>query len=260
MIVLRASRAASASASAAAVLLPAPQRRLAGLACAMSVDTPPAARAAAVPGIEVERKFLLPDDPESMEALRERILGKGGSLIKQICFTDSYYDSPTFVLTLADHWLRQRDGAWELKVPGQHVGGTAVYTELETEPEIAALLAQQLLQQQHGSPSVSLAELVEQHRIEPCATFGTTRESYSLPGGYHVDLVSRTALPASDASLSAYQSRDSACARTIAAASCLNQPDMTVDYGDANGSIQSECTWCTYRTWRRLGTVLARSK
>jgi thiamine-triphosphatase len=137
----------------------------------------------------VERKFLLPVDPDSLEALRRRIVAKGGALIKRISFEDSYFDSPSYSLTLGDHWLRQRDGAWELKVPGRHVGGTAVYTELETEPEIASALAKQL---EIPAPPTSLDELLEQCCIAPFATFGTTRESFSLPldGGYHIDLVS----------------------------------------------------------------------
>lgn len=136
--------------------------------------------------IEVERKFLLPDDPDGLEALRARIVAKGGTLTKQISFEDSYFDSPSYALTMADHWLRQRDGAWELKVPGRHVGGTAVYTELETEEVIAAALARHL----KVPEPFSLGDLLLQHTIEPCATFGTTRESFSLPGGYHIDLVS----------------------------------------------------------------------
>eukprot|EP01043_Picozoa_sp_COSAG02_P065568 COSAG02_NODE_9936_length_2070_cov_2.313039_3_plen_199_part_00 len=165
------------------------QWRFRHLVLAMSTGVPGGsspAHAAGAPGIEVERKFLLPGDPDSLEALRGRIVDRGGTLLKKITFEDSYFDSPSYSLTLADHWLRQRDGAWELKVPGRHVGGTAVYTELETEAEIAGALAQQL---KVPGPA-SLGDLLSQHSIEPCATFGTTRESFSLPGGYHIDLVS----------------------------------------------------------------------
>eukprot|EP01044_Picomonas_judraskeda_P016451 COSAG03_NODE_2927_length_2350_cov_90.655709_2_plen_347_part_00 len=161
------------------------RRRLLPLVQAMSTG----ASAAQPPAIEVERKFLLPVDADSLEALRRRIVAKGGALIKRISFEDSYFDSPSYSLTLGDHWLRQRDGAWELKVPGRHVGGTAVYTELETELEIASALAKQL---EIPAPPASLDELLAQCCIAPCATFGTTRESFSLPldGGYHIDLVS----------------------------------------------------------------------
>ncbi len=165
------------------------RRRFGHLVRAMSTEVPggsSAAHAAEAPGIEVERKFLLPGDPETLEALRGRIVAKGGTLLKKISFEDSYFDSPSYSLTLADHWLRQRDGAWELKVPGRHVGGTAVYTELETEAEIAVALARQL----KVSEPLALADLLARHSIEPCATFGTTRESFSVPGGYHIDLVS----------------------------------------------------------------------
>ena len=165
------------------------QRRFGHLLHTMSTGVPggsSAAHAAETPGIEVERKFLLPGDPVSLDALRGRIVAKGGTLLRKITFEDSYFDSPSYSLTLADHWLRQRDGAWELKVPGHHVGGTAVYTELETEAEIAGALAQQL----KVPGPLSLGDLLSEHSIEPCATFGTTRESFSLPGGYHIDLVS----------------------------------------------------------------------
>ena len=153
-------------------------------AAADAALSPPAAA-----GIEVERKFLLPDSPAALEALRETINSQGGALLKKITFTDAYYDSPGFDLTLKDFWLRQRDGAWELKVPGQHVGGTAVYTELETEPEIAAAIAGQLPATAGGAAATgtaTLSEILAQHTIEPCATFGTVRESYSLPGDFHV--------------------------------------------------------------------------
>ena len=129
------------------------RRRLLPLVQAMSTG----ASAAQPPAIEVERKFLLPVDADSLEALRRRIVAKGGALIKRISFEDSYFDSPSYSLTLGDHWLRQRDGAWELKVPGRHVGGTAVYTELETELEIASALAKQL---EIPAPPASLDELL----------------------------------------------------------------------------------------------------
>eukprot|EP01047_Picozoa_sp_COSAG01_P044095 COSAG01_NODE_3963_length_5491_cov_83.216617_5_plen_105_part_00 len=35
----------------------------------------------------------------------------------------AYFDTPSFRLTLADMWLRKRDGVWELKIPGAHVDG-----------------------------------------------------------------------------------------------------------------------------------------
>lgn len=183
--------------AAASPLLPAVLRRQLHLQRALHMAHTPGARAtpadAATPaaGIEVERKFLLPDSPEALEALRETIVAKGGALLKKITFTDSYWDSPGYDLTLKDFWLRQRDGAWELKVPGQHIGGTAVYTELETEPEIAAAVAAQLPATAEGVAATgaqTLCELLAQHTIEPCATFGTVRESFSLPGGFHVDL------------------------------------------------------------------------
>ena len=80
-------------------------RRLAATAAALPMATTPLARTSSV---EVERKFkLLPKD---LEGLRQRILAQGGQLLAQKSFTDSYHDTASFALTLADHWLRQRDG------------------------------------------------------------------------------------------------------------------------------------------------------
>jgi hypothetical protein len=39
------------------------------------------------------------------------------------CAVAAYFDTPSFRLTLADMWLRKRDGVWELKIPGAHVDG-----------------------------------------------------------------------------------------------------------------------------------------
>ena len=157
--------------------------------CRRSMAHTPASRvrdlATDWPGIEVERKFLLPED---MGGLRALIEARGGELVAEKSFTDSYFDGPGFALTLADYWLRRRDSQWELKVPGQHVGGTAVYTEVEEEGAIAVALTALLAGGEKGDGRLLLADVVKVHQLEPCATFGTVRQSFAVPGGFHIDL------------------------------------------------------------------------
>ncbi|KAJ8277531.1 hypothetical protein GJAV_G00076230 [Gymnothorax javanicus] len=61
--------------------------------------------------VEVERKFLC--DPGIKDKLRDI----GAVCVDQRRFHDQYFDSPDFVLTLNDVWLRCRQGCWELKCP-----------------------------------------------------------------------------------------------------------------------------------------------
>ncbi len=50
--------------------------------------------------------------------------------IGQQQFRDQYFDSPDFILTLKDFWLRRREGLWELKSPA--VSGTTPDNDTET--------------------------------------------------------------------------------------------------------------------------------
>ncbi|XP_044276837.1 thiamine-triphosphatase [Varanus komodoensis] len=79
------------------------------------MDAAAAGKGAAEPAsglIEVEQKFLSgPDTAEKLVAL-------GATLDGILTFRDRYYDRADYRLTLADHWLREREGAgWELKCP-----------------------------------------------------------------------------------------------------------------------------------------------
>ncbi|XP_061444859.1 thiamine-triphosphatase isoform X2 [Rhineura floridana] len=71
--------------------------------------------------IEVEQKFLFgPDTVEKLVTL-------GATLEGCVSFCDRYYDTSDWRLTLADHWLRERQGAgWELKCPPQPREGSRV--------------------------------------------------------------------------------------------------------------------------------------
>ena len=59
--------------------------------------------------IEVERKFLLTQDT------RDRLSSLGGILTARKHLHDTYYDTGEHLLVQQDHWLRKRNGHWELK-------------------------------------------------------------------------------------------------------------------------------------------------
>ena len=126
--------------------------------------------------IEVERKFLFPDDIE------EKLHDHGAVAKQQKSFIDIYYDTPRHELTLADHWLRQRQGSWQLKVPPSqrlHSNTTAQYREHENEDDILQALLSILDLAPAKRPS-SMEEFVTLFDCKPFATFQTRRTSYSL--------------------------------------------------------------------------------
>ncbi|KAJ6653080.1 hypothetical protein lerEdw1_010166 [Lerista edwardsae] len=74
--------------------------------------------------IEVEQKFLYGPGTE------EKLAALGATLQGTASFRDKYYDTPDWRLTLADHWLREREGAgWELKRPPQSGSGRSQAAE-----------------------------------------------------------------------------------------------------------------------------------
>lgn len=81
--------------------------------------------------IEIEKKFLLTD------AQKEKLLEKA-EFLGEKTFVDVYYDTPEYVLTKNDIWLRARDGKFELKLPLQKNGSglTNQYHEIEGEEKI----------------------------------------------------------------------------------------------------------------------------
>ena len=73
------------------------------------VKTPPQKS----PTIEIERKFIVPED------YHEKLLAHGFSRenVYDEVLVDKYYDTCEYALLKKDHWLRQRNGDWELKYP-----------------------------------------------------------------------------------------------------------------------------------------------
>ena len=65
------------------------------------------------PQIEIERKFIVPDN------YHERLTAQGFKIQQEFdeILVDKYYDIYEHSLMKEDHWLRQRNGDWELKYP-----------------------------------------------------------------------------------------------------------------------------------------------
>ena len=125
--------------------------------------------------IEIEKNFdLRPGDKE--------LIIKDAKFIGRRRFTDVYYDTQDYKLTMNDFWLRQCDGKWELKVPVKNVAtrDEAIdrYHELENEEDIAKELK--------TSFKISFGEALKDKTIISFATIITKRETYQK-GEFHLD-------------------------------------------------------------------------
>lgn len=130
--------------------------------------------------IEVEHKFVV--GPHTQAALASLGAAREGC----VSFKDIYYDTNEHTISFQDLWLRQRDGAWQLKHPVQkHASKPATdqYRELESEKDILnhlvtseALLSD--LEQRHQQ--LSLERLVSEGELVSIAEFVTTRETWLL--------------------------------------------------------------------------------
>ncbi len=89
--------------------------------------------------IEVERKFVVPADFASV------LPQHGFNLVKEFeeTLADDYFDNGEYALIQADHWLRRRNGDWELKYPivGCYQESTTRYHETSDADDILAKLA-----------------------------------------------------------------------------------------------------------------------
>ncbi len=125
--------------------------------------------------IEVERNFDL------REGEKEKLI-EGAKFLGKKEFTDVYFDTNDLKLSLNDHWLRTRDGKWELKVPLNKDKmavdrKTDQYREIEDEKQILLELNLDL---------ENLTASLTDKGYEPIATIKTTRESYQN-GEFHLD-------------------------------------------------------------------------
>ncbi|XP_073687286.1 thiamine-triphosphatase isoform X2 [Garra rufa] len=132
--------------------------------------------------VEVERKFVC--DAEVMGKLQDI----GAKCIGQRQFRDQYFDSPDFILTLKDFWLRCREGLWELKCPA--VSGTTPDNDTETLcTRYREITSFPLIQSEVG-------RIIKEHTAEGSESnssqkFKTERCSYMLEretGAVRVDL------------------------------------------------------------------------
>jgi len=124
--------------------------------------------------IEVEKKFIL-------SHLDKERLVDGAEFVSRRVFTDIYYDTNSFSLTLNDRWLRSREGRFELKIP-LHQGAKRLadqYDELEDEQMIRNALNLAL--------AGSMASDLEKAGYSLFCVCRTTREKYKR-GPFTIDL------------------------------------------------------------------------
>ena len=113
-----------------------------GLTSALAPAPAPAPIMPALPAVEVEVKFA---PPAGLEARLQRLCAEPP--LRKL-MRDIYWDAPGHALTAADHWLRERDGRWELKAPTpaapNRVAGELrvdCYDEWTAWPDISRALA-----------------------------------------------------------------------------------------------------------------------
>jgi adenylate cyclase class IV len=125
--------------------------------------------------IEVEKKFLLSGDEEAR-------LIEGAQLISEKVINDSYYDNNDYDITLANMWLRQRDNAFELKVPLRVSDNRTVdqFREITDQLQIAVML---------GLPAdePNFAMVLQKAKYVPFMNVYTTRRTYRKDG-FTIDL------------------------------------------------------------------------
>lgn len=126
--------------------------------------------------IEVERKFVIQDNTESLLAELE------ATLLEEAVIKDSYYDSKDYALILSDYWLRKRNGQWELKLPVNpgDISSVTKYREVTHEDQILSLVVDKLTIME-SLRFGSLESLVDEQELETFAEFITERKSYGLP-------------------------------------------------------------------------------
>lgn len=138
--------------------------------------------------IEIERKFVFTDNTIA------QLLTAGARLVKEMELTDEYYDTDDFKMTLADFWLRRRNGKWQLKCPvaghssdaGSHAYGS-VYREVDDTDEILELLRPLLNATFTSTNNKNLVNYLGLSRCGIFAAINTRRRSYDLDG-FNVDL------------------------------------------------------------------------
>ncbi len=125
--------------------------------------------------IEIEKKFILTEE-------QERNLIQGAIFVSEKTFTDTYYDTPDYVITAKDTWFRKRDDRFELKIPMNVSIEERVsdqYRELENEEDIALYLKLPI--------DKPFLEALKEANLNPFVSIITTRRKYTKDG-FGIDL------------------------------------------------------------------------
>jgi len=125
--------------------------------------------------IEVERKFQVPED------FGEALPARGYELVTgfaEEAIVDEYFDTRRMDLVRADHWLRRRNGDWEMKYPVGTVtegSGVTLYHETSSAEEILSRLRDLTRDEPDKS---DLGDLASRGVLAPFARLETRRRSY----------------------------------------------------------------------------------
>jgi predicted adenylyl cyclase CyaB len=116
--------------------------------------------------IEVEKKFIV--EEKDLCKIKQMAV-----FVKKKSFTDTYFDTDDYRLTLKNIWLRKRDLRFELKVGIKEKRASIdQYLEIDNEEEIASRLS--------IPHTPSLSQSLHASGYFPFCTFSTTRETYRL--------------------------------------------------------------------------------
>lgn len=115
--------------------------------------------------IEVEKKFKLTDTQVSS-------LLQKATFLKQVEFTDTYYDDANFSHILKDEWLRDRNGKFQLKVP-LSIDSHRLVDQYEEIEDDASIIEHLNLNQKE-----SIADNLSQKNIKPFCKCHTIRKKY----------------------------------------------------------------------------------
>ena len=147
-------------------------------------------RRSAMSVIEVEKHFTI--GPET----RSKLTALGARLTQREEFTDIYYDTDAHQLMTSSHWLRQRNGEWQLKYPVVPDNETIIQRQTsrtecnyELEEELAIIKQLRAVVVIEGTPSLN--HLVHPlGMLVPVAEFSTRREKWAWPDGWMGERVS----------------------------------------------------------------------
>ncbi|XP_071958383.1 thiamine-triphosphatase-like [Antedon mediterranea] len=123
--------------------------------------------------LEIERKFVIHEKSE------EILVQKGGIKKREVSFTDRYFDTTNYDLSLSDTWLRKRGDKWQLKHPPKERCNslTCQYVEIETDYGIAMYLSHQfpVLFNHSEATMVDISQCLTEF-----AKFVTNRKTYAI--------------------------------------------------------------------------------